>query len=374
MESTQVNSVPAVWQQSEQPAEVVLDKEKAEAFAQKMLDVLNYAGLALMISIGHRTRLFDVMSRLPRSSSLEIAQAAELNERYVREWLGAMVTGGLVEYNQVDHTYGLPPEHSAFLTPAASPNNLAVSAQFISILGGVEDRIIECFRHGGGVPYSEYSRLHEVLAEESDQSVCAGLLEVIIPLVPALEKRLRKGARVLDVGCGSGRAVNRLAEAFPASRFTGYDTAAEAIVRAQNEAELKHLSNAHFLVRDAADLEKEEEYDLITAFDSIHDQARPARVLQRIARALKHDGVFLMQDIAGSSMVHKNLDLPLGPLGYTISCMHCLTVSLAQEGAGLGAMWGREKAFEMLMAAGFRQIEIRSLVHDILNSYFIVRK
>jgi SAM-dependent methyltransferase len=369
-----LNSVPAVLEQSSPPVEVDLDKEKAETFVQKMLDVLNNAALALMTSIGHRTGLFDAMSKLQSSSSLQIAEAAELNERYVREWLGAMVTGGLIEYDAAGQTYRLPPEHSAFLTRAASPNNLAVTSQFFSILGSVEDQIIGCFRKGGGVPYSEYSRLHEVMAEESDQSVCAALLEIILPLAPSLEERLREGANVLDVGCGSGRAINLLAEAFPGSRFTGCDFSSDAIATARNEADSKQLTNAHFEVMDAANLENEEEFDLITAFDSIHDQAQPAEVLRRIARALRSDGIFLMQDIAGSSRLSNNLDLPLAPLGYTFSCLHCMTVSLAEGGAGLGAMWGREKAVELLRDAGFNHIEMRSLVHDILNRYYIVSK
>jgi len=127
-------------------------------------------------------------------------------------------------------------------------------------------------------------------------------------------------------------------------------------------------------VKDAATLDEVERYDLITTFDAIRDQARPAVVLAAIGRALRSDGVYLMQDIAGSSHVHKNLDHPMGPLLYTVSCMHCMTVSLAQGGEGLGAMWGEEKALEMLAAAGFRQVEVKRLEHDLMNSYFVCRK
>ena len=179
-----------------------------------------------MVSIGHRTGLFEVMSKMPPSSSAEIAQSTTLNERYVREWLGTMVTGGITEFDPVTQAYHLPQEHSAFLTPAASPNNLAVTAQFISVLGAVEDRVIGCFRHGGGVPYSAYARFHEVMAEESDQTTGEALLSTgcnILPLVPFLEEKMRAGISVLDVGCGSGRAINLMAGAYPSSRFTGYD-------------------------------------------------------------------------------------------------------------------------------------------------------
>ena len=141
----------------------------ADAFAEKLLGILNGGALAMMISIGHRTGLFDTMAALPLSTSEQIAEAAGLNERYVREWLGAVVTGRIVNYDFVNGMYHLPPEHAALLTRAASPNNLAVTMQFMSLLGEVEDQVVESFRRGGGVPYSAYSRFHEVMAEESAQ-------------------------------------------------------------------------------------------------------------------------------------------------------------------------------------------------------------
>jgi 2-polyprenyl-3-methyl-5-hydroxy-6-metoxy-1,4-benzoquinol methylase len=365
---------PATGRSTAHQSQNEVNKDKAEAFAQRMLQVLNDAAIAMMISIGHRTGLFEVMSKVDRASAPAIAEAAGLDKRYVKEWLGAMVTGGIVNYDATYQTYNLPSEHAAFLTPAATPNNLSVPAQFVSLLGSVEDKIVDCFRRGGGVPYSEYGRFHEVMAEESSQTVGSALLDSILPLVPDLKQRLQSGASVLDVGCGSGRTVNLLAENFPGSTFMGYDLSEEAITKARNDAAQRGLINADFAVKDVAQLADASKYDLITAFDSIHDQAHPQRVLQNIARALNPDGVFLMQDISGSSYVENNMDLPLGPFGYTISCMHCMTVSLAQDGEGLGAMWGEEKAQEMLKRAGFNSIEVNHLPHDILNSYFVVRR
>ena len=349
-----------------------MDVGRAEAFGERMLGVLNAGSLALMISIGHRTGLFDVMSDLPPSTSSRIASTAQLDERYVREWLGAMTVGGLVEHDPADETYRLPPEHAACLTRAAAPENVAAFAQYVAVLGAVEDRVVESFRNGGGVPYSAYPRFHEVMAEDSAQTVVSALLDSILPLVPGLTERLEDGIRVLDVGCGSGRAVNLMARAFPRSSFYGYDLSEEAISRARAEAE--GTTNARFEVRDAASLDERASYGLITTFDAVHDQARPAEVLEGIARALEPDGVYLMQDIRASSRVQGNLDHPVGPFLYTISCMHCMTVSLADGGAGLGAMWGEEKAREMLRDAGFTQVEVKQLPHDFQNSYFIATK
>ena len=349
-----------------------LDQKKAEEFAGRMLEVLNAGALAIMTSIGHRTGLFDAMAGLAPSTSEQIASAAGLNERYVREWLGAMVVGGTVEHDAESGTYFLPPEHAAWLTRAATPNNIAVTTQFIPLMGSVEDGIVESFKVGGGLPYSAFPRFHEVMAEDSGQTVVAALTDAILPLVPGLTERLEEGMDVLDVGSGSGRALNLMARTFPHSRFTGYDISEETIARA--EAEAQGLTNVRFEIKDAATLDEKERYDLITTFDAIHDQAKPAAVLEGIARALKPDGVYLMQDIAGSSHVHNNMEHPLGPLLYTISTMHCMTVSLSQGGDGLGTMWGEEKAREMLNEAGFGEVEVKQLPHDFVNSYYIAKK
>jgi 2-polyprenyl-3-methyl-5-hydroxy-6-metoxy-1,4-benzoquinol methylase len=351
-----------------------LDQVKAEQFAERLLDTLNGGAIALMTSIGHRTGLFDVMAGLPPSTSEQIASAADLNERYVREWLGAMVVGRVVEYDPEDGTYRLPQEHAAFLTRAASPDNMAAIAQYIPLMGSVEDGIVESFEHGGGLPYSAFPRFHEVMAEDSGQTVLPALTDHILPLVPGLIERLEEGIDVLDVGCGSGRALNLMARTFPNSRFVGYDFSEEAIARARAEAREHGATNVRFEVKDAATLDEKACYDLVTTFDAVHDQAKPAAVLKGIADALKDDGVYLMQDIAGSSHVHNNMDHPTGPLLYAISTMHCMTVSLAQGGDGLGTMWGEEKAKEMLKEAGFTEVEVKQLPHDIFNNYFITTK
>src|SRR5215208_3397129 len=248
------------------------DQVRAERFAERMVTVLNEGAIALMTSIGHRTGLFDAMAGLPPSTSEQIASAAGLNERYVREWLGAMVVGMIVEHDPENETYHLPQEHAAFLTRAASPDNIAAFAQYIPLLGSVEDGIVESFKNGGGVPYSAFPRFHEVMAEDSGQTVLPVLTDHILPLVPGLIGRLESGIEVLDVGCGSGRALNLMARMFPNSRFVGYDFSEEAIARARTEAKEHGTTNARFEVKDAAVLDEKARYDLITTFDAIHDQ------------------------------------------------------------------------------------------------------
>ena len=269
----------------------------------------------------------------------------------------------------------LPPEHAGLLTRSA-PANLAVFAQYIAQLGAVEDDIVTCFRDGGGVSYSRYQRFHEIMAEDSGQTVLPALLDHILPLIPGITKRLSEGIRVLDVGCGRGRALMLMAESFPNSRFVGYDLSAAAIGWARAQATKAGLRNVTFDVRDLSDFDETAEeaaFDFITTFDAIHDQAWPLKVLTGICRSLAKGGVYLAQDIKGSSHHHENRDHPLGTLLYTVSCMHCMTVSLAQGGEGLGAMWGREVAESYFEKAGFGSVEVHELEHDIQNYYYVCR-
>lgn len=353
------------------------DQARSEAFAGRLLGALNDGALCLMASIGHRTGLFDAMRDQPSMTSEQIAARAGLNERYVREWLGAMVTSGIVAVDADALRFRLPAEHAAFLTREAKADNLAAFTQYMALLGGVEDDVVECFRKGGGVPYERYPRFHEMMAEESAQSVVASLESHVLPLVPGLVDQLRGGIRVLDVGCGRGRTMIRLAELFPSSRFVGIDLSADAIAAARNEASTKGLRNIEFEAKDASDLDEKAEptsFDFVTTFDAVHDQARPFNVLKGIHRTLKPGGWYLMQDIKGSSDVRNNIGHPIGTFLYTASCMHCMTVSLAQGGEGLGTMWGEEKTREYLERAGFRSIEKRELAHDIQNNWYVIKK
>ncbi|MGI9534128.1 MAG: class I SAM-dependent methyltransferase [Thermodesulfobacteriota bacterium] len=353
---------------------VELDQTKSEQFVEKMINVLNYGAINLMISVGYRTRLFDVMSELPPSTSHEIAESSGLDERYVREWLATMFTGGIIEYDEDDERFTLPNEHAAWLTRKATPNNIAVTAQWLPVLAGVEDKIVDCFKSGGGVHYEHYGRFNEVMADESNQTVIVPLFDQLLPLVPGLIERLRDGIDVLDLGCGSGKALKAMAREFPNSRFTGYDFLPEVVEKAQIKAHEMGLKNINFEAKDASKIDDFQKFDLITTFDAIHDQADPEKVLSNIFNALKDDGDYFMQDIAGSSYLHHNANHPLAPLLYATSTMHCMTVSLAQGGKGLGTMWGKELACEMLEHAGFSSVEVKELPHDPINYYYIVRK
>jgi SAM-dependent methyltransferase len=350
------------------------DAEAAKAFAGRYVGILNDAAIALLTSVGHQTGLFDTMAQLPAATSGQIADAGGLDERYVREWLGGMTAARVVSYDAATRTYALPREHAAVLTSAAGPDNMAILMQHISMMGEVEPKIIERFRHGSGLSYADYPRFHRNMAQTSAAVHDAALLDVILPLAPELPGRLKAGADVADIGCGHGHAINLMARAFPASRFTGYDFSEEAVRAARAEAERFGLANAGFEVVDVAALDVEACFDVVTAFDAIHDQAHPAVVLRNVHRALRPGGTFLMVDIKASSNVEANIDIPWGSYLYAISTFHCMSVSLGLDGDGLGTVWGEQLAQAMLADAGFDNVETREIGSDPFNAYYIARR
>lgn len=348
--------------------------ETTEQFSERIVTAIDSAGLAVLLSIGHQTGLLDTMAGRPPATSVQIAGAAGLNERYVREWLGGMTTGRVIDYDPATQTYSLPDHRSAVLTRAAGPDNFAVMAQFIPLLSEVEQQVVRCFREGGGVPYSAYPRFHTLMAEMSGMVFDAALIDVVLPLVDGLPERLRSGADVADFGCGSGHAVNLMARAFPASTVTGIDFSEEAVAAGTAEAARLGLDNAIFERADLTQLDKVEAYDVITAFDTIHDQAQPAQVLENIYRALRPRGVLLMVDIKASSRLEDNIGVALSTYLYMVSTMHCMTVSLALDGVGLGTVWGSQLATTMLGEAGFGDVQVAEIESDVLNNYYIARK
>lgn len=258
------------------------------AVLDRLLQVLDDGASAILAGIGHDTGLFDTLAALPPATSAQVADAAGLDERYVREWLGGVVSAGFVDFDPTARTYALRADHAPFLS-GPGPDNLARMMRNIGLMGSVAPAVAGAFRTGGGLSYADYPRFHEMQAAETGPVQDAYLVDSVLPLTGEVE-RLRSGIDVLDVGCGRGHAVNLMARAFPQSRFTGVDFEEEAIAAARAEAAAWGLSNARFDVRDAADLTERESHDLVTAFDAIHDQAAPARVLANIARTLRPAG------------------------------------------------------------------------------------
>lgn len=333
-----------------------LDRKRVQEFARRLFGHYTSGMLALMVDVGHKTGLFEAAAKGPATSA-ELAERARLNERYVREWLGAIVTGGIMEYDPVSGTYVLPAEHAVCLTGTSS-RNLAANSQLLAMLAKRLPAVLECFKSGGGVPYSEFRPDFTDYMDASWRLLYDGLLlKGFLPVVEGLPERLTAGIRVADLGCGTGHAVNLMAKEYSASDFVGYDIAADAIERAREEARQMTLSNARFEVADVAHLPAKDQFELITSFDAIHDQRDPAAVLRNAAAALTRDGVYLAIEPRASSKLEENVQNPFAPWMYGVSVLHCMTVSLALGGAGLGTVWGEQTARRLLTEAGFGSVE-----------------
>lgn len=334
-----------------------LDTQKIQAFARQVFTLYTGGTLTLMIQIGYKTGLFEAAAKGPATSK-ELALRADLNERYVREWLGAMATGRIMTYDPTSGRYALPPEHAACLTGPGRLNVAGISG-ILPLLAKHLPQMADVFRNGGGIPYSEFRPEFTKLMDEATRRIYdETLIDGFLPLASELPARLREGIRAADIGCGTGHAINLMARAFPPSTFDGYDLGEDAIAQARAEARSMGLGNARFEVLDATALPAEPKFGVLFAFDSIHDQVAPAAVLARASAALATDGIFFMMDFKGTSTVDGDMDNFFAPFYYGVSVMHCMTVSLAHGGTGLGTMWGEKVARRMLGEAGFTKVDV----------------
>jgi ubiquinone/menaquinone biosynthesis C-methylase UbiE len=354
---------------------------KSQAFAQKVSTILNYGALNLALGLGYRMGLFDVFDQMKEPATIRhIAEQAGLSERYIKEWLGVMVCGGIIELCTAEDgqdLFFLPPEHAELITRRSGQANMGVYTQEIPLLTkSAYDAVAHGFSTGDGVDYGHYPEFQAFMAQLAEAKHRQTLISSFLPSVAQgnMQSALKAGIRVCDVGCGQGTAAVLMAQAFPASSFVGLDMDANVIDVAQERADRLGLSNLRFVHQDAAfihnDAQWQEQFEYVTAFDAIHDQTHPRQTLQGIWSMLKPGGILSMVDIAASSRLSENMNHPMGPFLYTVSLMHCLPVGLVDNGAGLGMMWGRQQALEFLSKAGFTEIAVREIPNDPFNVHF----
>jgi len=359
--------------------------EKRQPFSKTMSDILNFGSLNLAMAIGYRTRLFDFMDESDSfQSAFEIAGKANLNERYIKEWLGIMVCGGIIELSvnqNGEELFHLPKRHGDLLTRRAGNSNLGVYTQEIPLLTeSAMEHVVQGFTTGEGVDYCHYPKFQSFMSQLANAKHARVLVKEFLPTVDSgkMLKKMKSGIQVCDLGCAEGIALILMAEAFPQSDFRGIDISDDAIKKAETSAREKGLVNVKFIKTDSADLKDNQSlrcsFDYVTAFDAIHDQTRPLDSLSGIHSILKPKGCFSMIDIAASSHLSQNKEHPMGAFLYTVSLMHCMPVGMVDGGMGLGMMWGREKALKMLEQAGFKKIKILEIPNDSFNLHFFCRK
>lgn len=319
--------------------------------------------------IGDELGLWKDLAKRGQATSVDLARRTGLAERPVREWLHAMTAAGYVVHCPDTGTFQLPAEHSPVLAQEGGPVFFGGVHQELIGFSRPLDRIVESFRTGRGVPQSAYP---EMAYDGMDRFTAGWFENLLLPVwIPAvgLGERLEAGVEVADVGCGRGRALVKMAKAFPRSRFVGYDVYSPNVARAKKlAAEAGVADRVRFEELDAAD-GLPATFDLVTTFDVIHDAVDPRGLLRAIRKSLNKNGKYLCLDINCQAKVDQNVG-PLGSLFYGCSVLYCMTTSLAHGGEALGTCGLSEpKLQEIGGEAGFTQVRRVPLENPFNNLY-----
>lgn len=332
-----------------------VNQAKLQAFLARALNDLAAAQSAALVAVGDRLGLYRALAGAGPLTPAELARRTGTSERYVAEWLANQACGGYLEYQPQAGTFELPEEHAEALAREQSPSLLAGSFRVAAGLVKSEAQVADAFRSGGGVPAESYGReVAEGMERTSRARLAAELLQRWIPALAGVAARLEAGASAADVGCGRGAAVIELAAAYPRSRFLGIDRQVSAIAAARVASTQAGATNARFEVAEALELAGED-YDLVTSFESLHEMSDPRGAARRIRAALGSDGVWLLVEPFAADRLEDDVG-PWGRLTSSMSVLHCLPVSAASGGFGLGARAGERRLREVLGEAGFTRV------------------
>jgi SAM-dependent methyltransferase len=351
-----------------------LDPAKQEAFAGRVISDVSATMSTLLATMGDRLGLFKDLAKNGPCTSAELASRTQIQERYAREWLGGMASAGYLEYEPTSGSFRLPVEHAAALADEAGPFFCGGFYGMLPAMVGILDPLMKAFREGGGVPQSSYDTgFWDGLERFTGVWFENLLLQQWVPAMPNVEEKLTHGAVVADVGCGRGRALIKLAQAFPNSRFVGYDVFPPAVEEAGVRAKAAGLGDrATFQHLDASE-GIPQKFDIITTFDVVHDAVDPLGLLKQIKAALNSDGIYVCLDVNCSGKLEENAG-PFGSMFHGVSVLYCMTTSLANGGAGLGTLGFHEgKVRELCADAGFSDVR-RVPIENPFNSLYEIRR
>jgi 2-polyprenyl-3-methyl-5-hydroxy-6-metoxy-1,4-benzoquinol methylase len=346
------------------------DEARAEAFVGTVLTNFGAAFAGLLTGIGDKLGLFKDLAGAGPATSVELAERTGIDERYAREWLAEMQAVGYLELEPVSGRYSLPAEHVPVLAQERGEVFFGGAHQMLLGLGDAIPLLVDAFRNGGGVPQSAYGDdWWDGMARFTASWFENLLLPVWIPAMPDVQAKLEGGCRVADVGCGTGLALVRMAQAYPRSTFVGYDLYEPWIERARILAKENGVDDRlAFETRDVSD-GLPERFDVITTFDVIHDAIDPKGILRGIHTALEDDGIYVCLDINCSERTEENTG-PLGTTMYGFSVLYCMTTSLAHDGEGLGTCgFHPQLVEEYCKDAGFSAVRQLPLENPFNNVY-----
>ena len=334
-----------------------VDEKELNQFIGQILGDLGGAASLAMIRLGDALGLYRTLHAEGPLTSAELAKAANVDERYLREWLSQQAASKYLAYDPRSATFILPPEQAMVLADEDSPVYMMGGFETIVAMLENEPKVRAAFRSGGGVAWGDQpSCMFCAVARFFRPGYQNHLLKEWLPALDGVAQKLEHGAKVADIGCGHGWTTILMAKAFPKSRFVGYDFHPASIKEARAHAEIHGVSaNARFEVSLAKNYPGND-HDLVTCFDCLHDMGDPAGAAAHIRRSLKPDGTWMIVEPMAGDSLEQNLN-PIGRLYYAASTMVCVPTSLSQElGAALGAQAGEAKLREVIGAGGFSAV------------------
>lgn len=338
-----------------------LDMDRVGEFAQQVGGMLAGGATAAMMVVGDRVGLYAAMADGRATTSGELAERTGLSERYVREWLAQQAAVGFVVYSAEGETFTLPPEHAAVLATDDSPASMIGAAGLITGMHRRTEQVGDAFRTGRGIPWGEQDPATFESTERFFRvGYRANLVDQWVPALTGVEEKLRAGATLVDVGCGHGAPLLVLAEAFPRSRFIGYDVHAGSVeVARQRAAEAGLADRTRFEVSDCHGY-RDEGVDVIAFFDAFHDLGDPVGAAAHARRALAADGTLvLVEPRAGDDLATTLATVPLAPISFAASTFMCTPNSLSQPvGLALGSGAGARRLRDVLEQAGFGSVRV----------------
>lgn len=330
-----------------------IETAKVKQFSARIMEDYGNTLRGAMLYIGDRLGLFKALAHGQWVTLEELAQQTGYTTRYLREWLGSMVTGNYLAYDPQSRSYRLPAEFVPVLADEDSPyfagGIIQLSVPFVSMA----PKIIEAFRCGGGCPEESFPlETWEGMERMTMPWYKHFLVQHWIPSLDGVKEKLQAGGSVLDFGCGSGLAAIMMAKAFPEAQVYGCDFHAPSIERARANAEAAGVGDrVRFEVSDS-DALAGKKFDFVTTFVVIHDATDPQQMMKDLRESTADDGTYLMVELNLSQELHENMNL-FGRVMYPQSTLYCMTCSLSHGGEGLGAFMGEDRARQMAEAAGF---------------------
>jgi len=330
-----------------------IDQDKLNQFLGQVVGELGAAMNAALVLIGEKLGLYKAMAGAGSLSAAELAHKTNTDERYVREWLSAQAAGGYVTYDATTQTFTLPNEQAFALAVEDSPAYLPGAFHIVSAIMKDEPKLTEAFRSGDGVGWDEHDAALFIGTERFFRpNYAANLVSSWIPAIHGIEPKLKQGARVADIGCGHGASTILMAQAYPQSRFVGFDYHGPSIGFARRSAARAGTKNASFEVATAQDFHGVK-YDLVTFFDCLHDMGDPVGAARHVLEMMNPDGAWMIVEPFAHDQLEKNLN-PVGRVYYAASTMICTPASRAQEvGLCLGAQAGEQRMRAVVTEAGF---------------------